>query len=163
MNKVLKVLIPCMLVGLLAGVGIFALNQSKTSENKVDQSVLYIGIPKSQDNKPVSLHVSVVSNSGVAYKDYSSEDLKPLKGQDEDIVFLEYTIDPLVPLNNKDIGYWLAESGNSIKVQTECLELIMSDYINIDKAGIWFVNVAPKDGETPDFSHSYVYKKGGIL
>ena len=152
-----------MLVGLLAGVGIFALNQSKTSENKVDQSVLYIGIPKSQDNKPVSLHVSVVSNSGVAYKEYSSEDLKSLKGQDEDIVFLEYTADPLIPLNNKDIGYWLAESGNSIKVQTECLELIMSDYINVDKAGIWFINVAPKDGEIPDFSHSYVYKKGGIL
>ena len=163
MNKVAKILIPCMCFGLLAGVGIFAINQSKNIENKVDQSVLYIGIPKSQDNKPVSLHLSVDSKSGVAYKEYSSADLKPLNGQDEDIVFLEYTADPLIPLNNKDIGYWLAESGNSIKVQTECLELILSDYINIDKAGIWFVNVAPKDGETPDFSHSYVYKKGGIL
>ena len=109
------------------------------------------------------MHVSVDSNSGFAYKEYSSADLSTLPGQDEDIVFLEYTADPLVPLNNKDIGYWLAEAGNSIKVQTECLELIMSDYIKIDKAGIWFVNVATKDGETPDFSHSNIYKKGGIL
>ena len=163
MKKVFKILIPCMIFGLLTGFGIFALNASKNTETKVDQSCLYIGIPKSQDNKPVSLHVSVDSNSGVAYKEYSSEDLVTLPGQDEDIVFLEYTADPLVPLNNKDIGYWLAEAGNSIKVQTECLELIMSDYVKIDKAGIWFVNVAVKDGETPDFSHSNIYKKGGIL
>ena len=162
MNKVLKILLPCMCFGLLAGFTIYAVNNSNDAEKKVDQSVLYIGIPKSQDNKPVKLHVSVDSNSGVAYKEYSSEGLKPLSGQDEDIVFLEYTIDPLIPMN-KDVGYWLAESGNSIKVQTECLELIMSDYINIDKAGIWFVNVAPKDGETPDFSHSYVYQRGGLL
>ena len=163
MNKFLKIFIPCMLFGLLVGVGMFAINNSKNTENKVDQSALYIGIPKSQDNKPVSLHLSVDSNSGVAYKEYSSEDLVSLPGQDEDIVFLEYTADPLIPLNSKEIGYWLAEAGNSIKVQTECLELIMSDYVKIDKAGIWFINVAPKDGEVPDFSHNYVYKRGGIL
>ena len=163
MSKFLKIFIPCMLFGLLAGVGIFALNESKTRVDKVDQSTLYIGIPKFQDNKPVSLLLSVDSNSGVAYKEYSSNDLVTLDGQDQDIVFLNYTADPLIPINNKDIGYWLAESGNTIKVQTECLELIVSDYVNIDKAGIWFINVAPKDGETPEFSHSYVYQKGGLL
>ena len=66
MSKFLKIFIPCMLFGLLAGVGIFALNESKTRVDKVDQSTLYIGIPKSQDNKPVSLLLSVDSNSGVA-------------------------------------------------------------------------------------------------
>lgn len=160
--KLFKVIIPCLVVGLLAGVGIFAFNQSKTSQNAIDQSVLYIGIPKSQDDKPVTLHVSVNSNSGVAYKEYTSNDLVSLPGQDKDLVFLDYSKESLIPLN-KDIGYWLAEAGNSIKVQTECLELIYSDYVSIDKTGIWFINVAPKNGETPEFSHSYVYKKGGIL
>ena len=106
MKKVFKILIPCMVFGLLAGFGIFALNASKNTETKVDQSCLYIGIPKSQDNKPVSLHVSVDSNSGVAYKEYSSADLSTLPGQDEDIVFLEYTADPLVPADSRLRGAW---------------------------------------------------------
>ena len=160
--KPYKVILPCLAAGLLIGLRIFAFNAEKNSTNTVDQSKLYIGIPKSQDGKEVKLHVSVDSSSGVGYKEYSSDDLITIAGQDEDIVFLDYTIDPVIPLN-KDIGYWLSEPGNSIKVQTECLELIYSDYVSIDKAGIWFINVAPKDGEVPDFSHSYIYKRGGIL
>ena len=160
--KAYKVILPCLAVGLLAGLGIFAFNANKNSNDSVDQTKLYIGIPKTQDDKPVKLHITVNSNSGVGYKEYTSEDLKPIAGQDKDIVFLDYANDPIVPLD-KSIGYWLSEPGNSIKVQTECLELIMSDYINIDKAGIWFVNVASRDGEIPDFSHSYVYQKGGLL
>lgn len=160
--KLFKIIIPCLIVGLLSGVGIFMFNNSKNSQNTIDQSSLYIGIPKSQDDKPVTLHVSVNSNSGVAYKEYTSDNLVKLPGQDQDLVFLDYAKDPLIPLN-KDIGYWLNEAGNSIKVQTECLELIYSDYVSIDKAGIWFINVASKDGETPEFSHSDIYKKGGLL
>ena len=160
--KLFKIIIPCLIVGLLSGVGIFMFNNSKNSQNTIDQSALYIGIPKSQDDKPVTLHVSVNSNSGVAYKEYTSDDLVKLPGQDQDLVFLDYAKDPLIHLN-KDIGYWLNEAGNSIKVQTECLELIYSDYVSIDKAGIWFINVASKNGETPEFSHSDIYKKGGLL
>ena len=97
--KAYKVILPCLAVGLLAGLGIFAFNSNKNTTDSVDQTKLYIGIPKTQDDKPVKLHVTVNSNSGVGYKEYTSEDLKPIAGQDKDIVFLDYASDPIVPVD----------------------------------------------------------------
>lgn len=162
MNKLAKILIGCGTVGLLAGGIALSVGINKNSEPVINQSVLYIGIPKTQDDLPVKLHITVRSSSGTATKTYSSEELQPLEGQDENLVFLNYSYDPVIPFGNTDIGYWLSDESNSIKVRTECLELIYSDYINIDKTGVWFVNVASQDGYAPDFSHSYIYSSGGI-
>ena len=162
MKLVTKILIPSLILGLIAGGAAFYIAKNKIKEPTINQSALYIGIPKSQDGQDVTLHIVVDSASGKASKEYSSSDLKPLEGQDENIVFLNYAADPLIPTDGKEIGYWLNDSNNTIKVQTECLELIYSNYINIDKAGIWFINVASENGKNPDFSHSYVYSSGGI-
>ena len=163
MKLVSKILIGLSAIGLVAGGLALAYSLNKQKKAQINQSVLYIGIPKIQDDLPVRLQVSVKSSSGSITKTYDADDLAPLEGQDENLVFLNYTADPLIPLEDKEIGYWLNDSTNSIRVRTECLELIRSDYINIDKAGIWFVNVASQDGLTPDFSHSYVYNSGGVL
>ena len=162
MKLITKILIPAVLVGLIAGGAAFYFASKKNKEPEINQSALYIGIPKSQDGQDVVLHLTVDSSSGKANKEYYSSDLKPLEGQDENLVFLNYASDPLIPLDGKEIGYWLNDSSNSIKVQTECLELIYSNYVSIDKAGIWFINVASENGKNPDYSHSYVYKSGGI-
>ena len=163
MKLATKILLPSLVIGLLIGGGAFLYGYSKNKEPVVDQSSLYIGIPKEQDGMPTTLLLTVKSSSGVATKTYSSEDLSPLKGQDKNIVFLNYTADPLIPLGNTDIGYWLKEEKNSIQVQTECLEFICSDYVNIDKAGVWFINVANKDGAKPEYSHSDIYWRGALL
>ncbi len=124
MNKLAKILIGCGAVGLLAGGIAFGVAINKNSEPVINQSVLYIGIPKTQDDLPVKLHITVRSSSGTATKTYSSEELQPLEGQDENLVFLNYSYDPVIPFGNTDIGYWLSDESNSIKVRTECLELI---------------------------------------
>ena len=161
MKKATKIILPCLAIGLVGTIAAISITNSK-QEPIVNQSVLYIGIPKTQDDLPVKLHITVRSSSGTATKTYSSEELQPLEGQDENLVFLNYSYDPVIPFGNTDIGYWLSDESNSIKVRTECLELIYSDYINIDKTGVWFVNVASQDGYAPDFSHSYIYSSGGI-
>ena len=35
--------------------------------------------------------------------------------------------------------------------------------VNIDKAGVWFINVANKDGAKPEYSHSDIYWRGALL
>lgn len=162
MKLIAKILLGLTGLGLAAGAVAFAVNLNKKTEPVINQSVLYIGIPKQQDGMSTSLHLTVKSSSGTATKEYSSDELTTLDGQDENIVFLNYAENPVIPLNGKEIGYWLSDSQNSIRVQTECLELIYSDYISIDKTGIWFINVASRDGYTPDFSHSYIYSSGGL-
>lgn len=163
MNKGLKIILPCLAAGLLIGGGAFLYNTVQNREPVIDQSSLYIGIPKLQDELPTKLLLTVKSSSGVATKTYSSEDLTTLKGQNENIVFLNYTADPLFNLGNLDIGYWLKEEDNSITVQTECLGFLYSDYVEIDKAGVWFVNVASEDGGTPEVEHSDIYWRGALL
>ena len=113
MKLITKILIPAVLVGLIAGGAAFYFASSKNKEPEINQSTLYIGIPKSQDGQDVVLHLTVDSSSGKANKEYYSSDLKPLEGQDENLVFLNYASDPLIPLDGKEIGYWLNDSNNS--------------------------------------------------
>ena len=163
MSKTSKILIACLSLGLLVGGGILAFSLSRNNDVSLCQSSLYIGIPKKQDNYPVKLLITVQSSSGNSTKEFSSEDLQTLDGQDENLVFLNYSADPLVPLGNEDIGYWLSQNGNSIKVQTCSLELYYSEYVNITKAGVWFINAPAADGAVPDFSYSEIYQKGSLL
>ena len=157
-----KILIPLILIGCLAtGVGLYI--HSKNKANSIDESKLYIGIPKSQDNLPVKLEITVNSSSGSQVKEYSSEELSTLKGQDDNLVFLDYATNPLIPLEGREIGYWLSEKDNSIKIRSIALNFIISDFVKIDKSGIWMINVAKSNGQTSDFSHSYIYKSGGLF
>ena len=123
MKLITKILIPAVLVGLIAGGAAFFIASNKNKEPEINQSALYIGIPKSQDGQDVVLHISVDSASGKGNKEYYSSDLKPLEGQDENLVFLNYASDPVIPLDGKEIGYWLNDSNNSIKVQTILITL----------------------------------------
>jgi hypothetical protein len=132
------------------------------SNKAIDESKLYIGIPALQESKPVDLVLSVTSTNGVQSKTYSSSDLKPLKGQDTDIAFLDYAAEPLISTNGATIGAWLADKANSITVNTVALGLITSASVSIDKSGVWFVNVASEDGGKPAVSQSYCYTEGAL-
>lgn len=162
MKTASKILISCLSVGVLLGGGILIYNLNQNKDPTVCQSSLYIGIPKKQDSYPTKLVVTVKSSSGSVSKEYSSDDLTNMDGQDENLVFLNYTADPLIPLGREDIGYWLSQSGNSIRIQSNCLELIYSDYVEVDKAGIWCINCAEYDGAVAEFSYSPIYQKGGL-
>ena len=133
-----------------------------TMNNKdIDNSKLYIGIPKQQENRNVELIIDVSSKNGVNRKVFNSDELYELDGQSDKLVFYDYSSEPLVDTNSLTIGDWLLDEENVIQVKSVALDLIESAPIQIDKPGIWFINVANEDGAKPEVSHSYCYE--GII
>lgn len=133
-----------------------------TMDNKnIDNSKLYIGIPKQQDNRDVELIIDVSSKNGVNRKVFNSSELNELSGQPNELVFYDYGSEPLIDTNSLTIGDWLLDKDNVIEVKSVALDLIESAPIQIDKSGIWLINVATQNGEEPEISHSYCYE--GII
>lgn len=159
MNKKL-LLLPVAALGILAVAGSsLALYKAFNKTYVVDESKLYIGIPKEQGDLPVYLTLNATSYQGVSSVELCSDNLSGLKGQPESMVFYDYASDPLLSLGEKDIGEWLADDENSLKASTRCLGIITSEYVDINESGVWFINVAPSDGETPSTSHANCYKE----
>ncbi|MBR1846919.1 MAG: hypothetical protein IJ787_04320 [Bacilli bacterium] len=124
-----------------------------------DDTKLLIGVPKSCEGDPVKLTITARSVNGVETIDLQSTDLKPMKGQDASAVFYDYGSSPAIETKGQSIGYWLADSNNSITVRTTAKSAIASAEVDIPSAGIWFVNVAETDGAKPDVQHAKWYSQ----
>lgn len=146
-------------IAFLVGGGYYLLSKKvKGSVGKqVDESKLYIGVPYQNDGQYVDLAMNVKTPNGVFAKTVSSQNLKALDGQDDTLRFYDYAADPLIGLDGKTIGAWLADSGNSLKAKTIGDSLITSVDVSINASGVWLINVASKDGATPTVSHSFAY------
>ena len=158
-KKIAIITLPAVSI-ILATLGLTYMFTTMNNKN-IDNSKLYIGIPKQQENRDVELVIDVTSNNGVNRKVFNSKDLDKLSGQSDELVFYDYGSQPLVDTNFLTIGDWLLDEDNVIQVKSVALDLIESAPVQIDKSGIWFINVAPEDGSQPEVSHSYCYE--GII
>jgi|LAHS01.1.fsa_nt_gb hypothetical protein len=147
------------IIALLFGAGYFFYSKfvKKSIGKQVDETKLYIGIPNESGDQKVDLVIDAKGPSGKFSKTFSSDELVKVDGQDESIRFYDYAAAPLIDFSGKTAGAWLADSANSIKVHTIALGLVNSGDVTIDKSGVWFINVASTDGQTPAVSHSYVF------
>lgn len=156
-KKIVILALPAVSI-LLATVGLSFMISTFDNKEIIDNSKLFIGIPKEQENREVELIIDVKSKNGVNQKSFSSNDLNELDGQSKNIVFYDYGAKPLVDTNSLTIGDWLLDKDNVIEVKTIALDLIESYPVRIDKPGIRFINAASENGEKPDVSHSYYYE-----
>lgn len=138
-----------LILGIYAGI--------KNSSKEIDDSKLYIGAPLSHENKDVELVIEVSSNNEKKSATFKTKELKTLDNQDENLRFYAYHENPLIELNSS-IGGFLLDSTNSIKVKVIALDLIESSFVEIKESGIYVINVASTQDETPKVSHSYIYK-----
>ena len=158
--------------GILAGVmgiglGVIAAIRANSETVKyADDTKLYIGVPYSQEEQPVTLTITAKGNNGVKTATLKSTDLPKLEGQDERARFYDYASDPVVDLKGQSIGYWLAEGENTITVSTTWADIIESADVSITKAGIWFIDVAKEAGKRPSVKYAAYYSEkvvyGGI-
>jgi hypothetical protein len=162
-NKGLVLLATLGILGVIAAGGTIALQQLRSATKPVtyvDESKLYLGIPKAQDGMPVTLSLTATTANGTDTKEYSSSALVAMDGQDSGIVFLDYASNPLFDLGSQEIGYWLADKQNTLVVTTTAKEVITSSPVDIDDSGIWFINVAKESGATPETKHAdYISQK----
>lgn len=136
------------------GLALFAASSTKTV---IDESALYIGVPKEHDDGPVTLYLSVKSSNGAIDREYSSYDLGKLSSQDAGIRFLDYASYPPLPYSGK-IGYWLSDKHNAITAKVTVNGVIESAEVSIHSSGIWFLDVPEKAGSKPRVAHEYCYE-----
>lgn len=141
----------------LGAAGICLLSNYGTT-SVIDESKLYIGVAKSHNDGDVTLTITANSENGQVSKSLLSSELKPLSGQNENIVFYDYAESPLLPLNGMEVGYWLSDESNSISVSTSVEDVISSAEIGIGESGMWFVSLPTEAGAKPSTSHGYCYK-----
>ncbi len=153
----------------IVGVGLGVLAAVRANSKVVtyvDDSKLFIGVPATQNGNPVTLTITAKGNNGAKTMTVSSADLPKLDGQDEKARFYDYAEDPVVDLKGQTIGYWLADGENTITVSTTWDDVIESADVSINKAGIWFIDVAEEAGEKPQVRYAAYYGQkyeyGGI-
>ncbi len=144
----------------VVGVGLGVIAAVRATGEKVtalDDTKLYIGIPYEANGEPVYLTISATGTNGSDSVTVSSKDLPKLSGQDASLRFYDYAEDPVVDLKGQSVGYWLENGKNTITVSTTWSEIIESADVEINKAGIWFVDVAEEAGERPNVLYAAYY------
>jgi len=155
---------------LLGGLGIAiaitaSLRSFDNTELVRDDTKLYLGVPLKCGSMPVTLKVTARSANVTETKEFSSVDLDVLDGQPRKAVFLDYAGNPVVDLNGKSVGYWLDDPQNKITVTVTAKDVVESAEVEIDKAGIWFVDAPESPGAKPTVKYASYYKevaKGGL-
>ena len=155
----LAIIIPIAIVGTCFGVAgwYYHTKMGESLKKSVDETKLYIGVPLKNGDQGVDLLMTAKNGTGTYNKTVHSGDLQKLDGQDEELRFYDYASAPVADLGGKNIGLWLSDSANTLTVRTIGMSLVTSALVTIDKSGVWFVNVAAKDGGNPGVSHSYAY------
>ena len=158
-----------LVIGLIVG-SAFAIKNSLTShgvgQTVKDEKALFIGVEKEHDGQPVALSFRLIDGTQTlidkTYMSNQSEWMIPADGQNEDLVFHDFT-DDIAPYIGDSLFYWLNGAtgwrDHKIIVNTTCLNgSIRSSDFFITDAGIYFIGVAERNGEPP-FSTSYAAVK----